>query len=311
MTHSIITIDASPKQLSKLRKGKNVRIKKGTGFNLLVNPENYNIASRAFKNDKGTTISLTQDEITANMETSPEQHAELEGANNPDSGAMMAGQGIFGKKFDRAIKKAGIKKGVYAVGDALKPLAKQFIEQGLASGEQALSAYAPQFAPAIGNLKNKISHGLNSYIDNPNAHHNMPTQSFRQMGQSMLNDQLNQHLGTNYDYMSRAGRADAFQNYGNQQLIDYANRIKAQQEQQMFNQQHQPMGSQSYHGMSGHGLRRSQGIIGQGGGFMSYLPPALQSQPNSANFQFQHFLPVQYQQIGKRGGGMSASGLYA
>jgi hypothetical protein len=51
-----ISIDASPAQLRKLRKGIKVRVKKGTGFNLIVHPETYNRVSRAFAKNKGLDI---------------------------------------------------------------------------------------------------------------------------------------------------------------------------------------------------------------------------------------------------------------
>jgi len=54
----LISFDASPKQLSKLRNGHKVRIKKGSGFNLVVNPSNYHLVSRAFAKNKGVEINL-------------------------------------------------------------------------------------------------------------------------------------------------------------------------------------------------------------------------------------------------------------
>jgi hypothetical protein len=41
-----------------------------------------------------------------------------------------------------------------------------------------------------------------------------------------------------------------------------------------------------------------------------YTPPALVSQPFSANFQMQHFLPPQYQQFNSGGSNISGHGLY-
>ena len=64
--HRILTIDASPKQLSKLRNGHAVRIKKGTGFNLIVHPETYNLVSRAFAKSKGMEIALSPEELEMN-----------------------------------------------------------------------------------------------------------------------------------------------------------------------------------------------------------------------------------------------------
>jgi len=59
--------------------------------------------------------------------------------------------------------------------------------------------------------------------------------------------------------------------------------------------------------LSGKGLYAGStgGAIGLNGGFVSHIHPALQSQPFSANFQFQHTLPPAYQKFSK------GSGLYA
>jgi hypothetical protein len=46
------------------------------------------------------------------------------------------------------------------------------------------------------------------------------------------------------------------------------------------------------YGMSHHIVGRGGGMIGNGS---EYYPPALVSQPYSANYQMSHFLPVQYQ----------------
>ena len=64
--HHVLRIDASPAQLSKLRNGHAVRIKKGTGFNLIVHPETYHLASRAFAKNKGVEVALSPAEIEAN-----------------------------------------------------------------------------------------------------------------------------------------------------------------------------------------------------------------------------------------------------
>ena len=48
----LISINVSPHQLRKLKRGHKVRLIKGKGFNLIVNPENYKLASRAFTKNK-------------------------------------------------------------------------------------------------------------------------------------------------------------------------------------------------------------------------------------------------------------------
>ena len=72
MTHHIVHIKASPKQLAKLRKGHRVRISsamEGEGFNLLVDPSRYDTLSRTFNRGKGMQIQLTPQEIVVNQET--------------------------------------------------------------------------------------------------------------------------------------------------------------------------------------------------------------------------------------------------
>jgi hypothetical protein len=50
------------------------------------------------------------------------------------------------------------------------------------------------------------------------------------------------------------------------------------------------------------GGQLEKGSVGRNGGMLStYTPPALVSQPFSANFQFQHFLPPQYQHFNTGG----------
>ena len=51
-------------------------------------------------------------------------------------------------------------------------------------------------------------------------------------------------------------------------------------------------------------MRKSGGAVGLNAGMVRQLPPALQSQPYSANFQFQATLPPAYQKFSK------GSGLY-
>jgi hypothetical protein len=47
--------------------------------------------------------------------------------------------------------------------------------------------------------------------------------------------------------------------------------------------------------------RREGGSVGRNGGFVHGQPPALQSQPYGANFQFSKTLPVAYQRFSGNG----------
>ena len=122
MTHHIVHIKASPKQLSKLRKGHKVRISsamEGEGFNLLVDPSRYDTLTRSFSRGKGMQIQLSPQEIVAN------QHIE--------------GNGIFGKRFDRFLEKRGLRDAAYKLGDRLKPAFKSAVMGGIAAGTAGLA----------------------------------------------------------------------------------------------------------------------------------------------------------------------------
>lgn len=150
--HSI-NVKMSPKQMSKIRNGHKVRIRpdmEGEGVCLIVKPETYDIVTRTFSRNKGLDISLDPEEIMVNKENSDQ----------------IQGQGIFGKKFDRAVKKTIGKpatKALYgAAKSALLPLAKQAIQEG----GIALQDYAPELTPLIG-PGSKIA---TDYLNNPSKY---------------------------------------------------------------------------------------------------------------------------------------------
>lgn len=165
-----LTIDASPSQLRKPKKGDKVRIKKGTGFNLLVHPETYSRVTRSFSKGKGSEISLNQAEIDANTVVSPEQHAQLQRVN-PE------GRGIFGKKFDKFMSKTiGDDKynKIYKFADKLKPAVKAGVKAGLTMAGTAatpfVATYAPMLAPFIPTAVAGASMIADDYIDDPDSY---------------------------------------------------------------------------------------------------------------------------------------------
>ena len=307
MDHHIITIDASPAQLGKLRRGLPVRIKKGKGFNVIVHPTTYRLASRAFAKDKGLEISLSPEEIELNRSLSPEQHQALREAQ-PE----MAGQGIFGKKFDKMLKKAGIKKEAYKIGDIVKPHLQKAIHAGAAAGTAALGTVAPELVPFVAPLASKVASTASDYLDRPSYYQKSGIKSLhpistlaQEQGKALANQKLNQHLGTNYDYMSRAGLESAFSDQLQKNLSDEA--IKARFGQNPASdsaQMSSVRGSGLMHMKMHHEMRSHGGTIGLNGGLLYPAPPALKSQPLSANYQMQHFLPPSYQ------GYNSGAGLY-
>ena len=306
--HRILTIDASPKQLSKLRNGHAVRIKRGTGFNLIVHPETYSLVSKAFSKDRGYQVQLSPEEIEMNRGVSPEEHMAYKKAN-PE----IAGQGIFGPKFDRMLSKAGLKKLAYKFGDEIKPLAKAGILAGLTSGATALGASNPALIPYLPMGVAGITNVAYDYLDNPDKYHGKSgVRQVRkartlagQVAQSKINQALNDELGTNYDYLGRAGLEQAAAAQASAMLNKES--IIPRYEQQ----QAPPFGYGLGVGLSGCGLgvgigryRSADRIMGRGNmqGY-NYMNPALESQPFGANFQFQHFLPPAYQKF-------SGAGLY-
>ena len=93
--------------------------------------------------------------------------------DNPES----YGQGVFGKRFDRLLKRGGVKKLAYKAGDAIKPLVHKAIETGV----QSLSVANPALAPASMILGSMAS----DYIDNP-----------KKYGQGVRSAKRNKYLPT-------------------------------------------------------------------------------------------------------------------
>ena len=66
-----VRIQASPKQLSRLRNGHKVSVKpamKGEGVNLIIDPSQYRELTRTFAKGKGKIVQLSPEEIMANRE---------------------------------------------------------------------------------------------------------------------------------------------------------------------------------------------------------------------------------------------------
>ena len=292
----MIRIKASPKQLSKLRNGHRVRIQpamKGEGFNLIVHPERYDELSKTFRSGKGKEIQLSPQELVANQHAAPH----------------MEGSGIFGSRFDRFLDKHGMKDAAYAVGDVIKPYAKAGIKTALTAGATALGAAQPQLIPLIAPGLIGASSLADDYLDNPGKYQNMfssapaeepepavyhpppPTRNAGgpkdrtsrrtlkgQVETNEMLDDLSRDTGANYGALARANLGNAV-----------AHRRRAQ--------------------IRGRGVHREISSVGTAGSFVgshSVLPPAMMSQPFSANFQFRHFLPPAYSQYSKGGGGMYA-----
>jgi len=128
-----IRIKASPLQLSKLRNGHTVRITKGEGCNLIVSPESYHLASRAFAKKKGLNIALSPEEIAFNRNysfLSPEEHMKSrEQGIIPEDMPHHEGMGLFRKH------KKGMK------GKGWEDVFGKVVDVGAKVGEKALERY--------------------------------------------------------------------------------------------------------------------------------------------------------------------------
>lgn len=321
----VISIDASKGQLSKLRNGHPVRIKKGSGFNVIVHPNTYHLVSRAFARNKGVQLKLSNEEIEANRNPSREQMMNEQQDMNDEQmipDYLFEGKGIFGPQFDRAVEshlgKRGKKKMYGFARDVLRPIAKTGVMAGLAMGTTAATALQPELAPIIIPVAAGTADLINDYIDKPSDFYDRPNKSglkakrantlAKQFAKTTANDMMNKQFGTNYDYMGRAGLEQALSDKMSAELsktgIDA--RYMTPPQQTALNQSR---------GSYGEGIHRRRGrhdlaIVGRGGGQLSkgeIEPPALQSQPLGANYHMKFFMPPQYQ---INGNGLG-TGLYA
>jgi hypothetical protein len=120
-----------------------------------------------------------------------------------------------------------------------------------------------------------------------------------------LADELNHHLGSNYGYLARAGMDNAINGMKSAALSKHG--IDARYQLAPKQTPNSLMGPHSR--MIGGRIEKS--TVGLKGSMLhAYTPPALVSQPFSANFQFQHFLPPQYQHFNAGGHDVTGNGLY-
>jgi hypothetical protein len=323
---SLVHIDASPKQVSKLRNGHKVRIKppmKGEGFNLMVDPSRYSAISRCFQKGKGMTIQLTPEEILANRQLSPEYHKNVKKENS-----TMSGKGIFGKTFDSFVEKTIGKKAkdaIYNSADLLKPTLKAGIDKiadyapeiassalsglALATGQPELVPFALLAGNQLGKyVGRKGANTAKDYLDKPTEYQenisnfvsnvggsrgNRATTLAGQMAQDEMLSQLNQQLGTNMGNIAKSNIMNAVANRQSANMMPVPS-ISGKYRDTMSKN---PMGR----GM-GYGLKKSMSILGTNRIQMDQEPmqnPALQSQPAGANFQFGSTLPPAYQKFHK------------
>lgn len=308
----ILTVGASRAQGRKLAKGMPVRIKQGTGFNLIVHPTTYRLATRAFNKGKAVQIKLSPEELEQNraVHGKPEMmedHEELHGE--------MVGQGFF-DFITKPIKKAyntvsrGVSRGARAVGkfatnsanqvarfaqrpEVMKVLktAGKFAAQKLADAGATAVSTLPGGALLARPVKN-LGVLASKAIDDPNS-----IGGWQGAGKTLVTGQGMRGRGmggyglplSSYGALHAAAKGSASANAGNSHYTSQG--IKSRQ--QIVPTWHDDPFAPRSRGMG-------VSIVGHGGGQLGmhghgYYPPALVSQPFSANYQMSHFLPVQYQ----------------
>jgi len=262
-----VKIGVSPKQMSRLRNGHPVRIMKGEGVNLIVHPHKYNHITKSFGNGKGAIVQLSPEELAANM--------------------GVEGGSIFGKKADRFAKKVIGKKAVreiHGVAKAFKPLVDEGID---ALGMMATTYGVPPEAVAA------LSGAAKGYIDKPSAYRGKKAAG--SFGKDALMGVAKEKLGAMGTEYLKTNQPEL---YAQAKAIhtDYkALKSAADAERQRIYDLEHPYGDgRGLYAGAGRGLYAGRGY-GLGGSLLSVsnhsLPPALQSQNASANFNFHTQLP--------------------
>lgn len=258
----LLPIDVSPRQVGKLRKGHPVRVKKGSGLNLLVNPSNYRLATRAFAKNKGLELKLTPEEIEANRSLTPEQHSQLrKEASTLDmfKELPLAGRGLFA---GGDIKEKLMEKGIDVAFNLLSKKLGLGVGNGLYAGRGIEEDLNKVLGTNMGYLKkagvaSKLSNQLNSKL----------TDSGFSLKHEM--EPIKEYY---HDALAPRSRGSG---------------IKPHR-----------MTSSVHPGRRTTGMLIGRGTLHNSD---SHLPPALHSQPYGANFHFQFQLPPQYKRYNSGG----------
>lgn len=305
MDFQVVSIERpSARVLGKMRKGKKVRIHKGTGMQIVVHPHRFNPITRSFDKEKAHTLELTPQELSANR---------MEGSGLFDD--IRGGFEKLGKTLKPVAEEAGKK---------LVPVAKKVASQALdfaaeqapTIGASALSGLAlmagqPELVPlaqmagraggqALGNLaRDEGKKQINSF--NPFGEPSV-SQAVSEEEQRMINElpmppkrNAPPSRGTAKTVMSEKSLADYTEDDLGREISrrrgGYSSPLDSSGGKRVLAPYTDPVGQGLY---AGGRLEKSSvaihGNLLRGGG----VPPALQSQPYASNFQMASRLPPQY-----------------
>lgn len=131
-------LNLSEANISKLRNGHTIQLKPsqiGSGIDYHLPSKVQKNLEKSYKLGKGVRLSIPQD--------------------------YMEGSGIFGKKFDKKLKKLGIKKAVFKGAKALQPMVDELLDQGVETLKS--NPITAPYVPVALAVKN----GVQRYIESP------------------------------------------------------------------------------------------------------------------------------------------------
>jgi hypothetical protein len=319
---------------------------KGEGICMIVNAGSYNLATRAFGANKGVQLNLSPDEIMANVRASQEGDEEITGGNIFKSIGKVAkkvgnkvwketkrtGRDVAHTAIDIAEEAAPVALGALGAAGATYLGAPQYAPQAATAGAFVGNMFADDVADWAHRGVGKDRRGKQPV--NRARGHTQERSGNTLTNQIALNNALQdvnrqQGSNTNYGYMGNAGLGGLASRMERKDNVDtmvrdlYSKNSRDLPEGTWGNIEYAGRGLYAGNGLNlGNGLYAGRGLYAGGEGlYLSppsrggqigpasapVLPPALQSQPFSQNFQFQHTLPPAYQSLGDRAG----NGLYA
>ena len=157
----------SPTQVRNLKKGRKVRVQDGNDIDLMLDEKQMARILKTFKRGKGATIQMSPETIMENKK--------------------IEGKGIFGKQFDREVKKTignTAAKTLYKVADAAKPLVKK----GLMAAAVAVPTLLgnPELIPAA--MIAAKTAGM--YLDAPSSYQKNPEKLALAVTQATLDETM-------------------------------------------------------------------------------------------------------------------------
>lgn len=325
----------TPRVLGKLRKGGRVRVMCGTGMNLIIHSNRYNPITKSFNKGKAYTLELSPEEIEANMNP-PAEMGEMVGKGLFDDikrGFKKVGKVIapVAKEIGREVLPVAKDLAKKGVGE----LAKYAPEIGATLGSSALSGLAllagqPELVPLamtagsqLGKQGGKALGGLaqrevNKRIDrfDPYGEQRGNQPPSRRPDATAVQQVINTAgsqlgLANLSQYLHSLTAEDLEMELARRRGGGYSTPFDTSGGRQVLSQYTEPVGQGLYAQGRARGIRsrmkgaKESASIGIHGNLLGHgLPPALQSQPYSSNFQMASRLPPAFQPIIKQGAGL-------